>query len=239
MRNVETECSFCGRRFLGSVKSHGGAIQKFCSHSCSSKSYHHPKRTEHKCGVCGKRFFRAVSLFRKCKNTYCGTICAGKAKRGKRTKRFTERVSLLCDNCERPLEKPRWLVRNKNYCDPKCSAAGRILNARSHPFGYSVYYKGIRFRSTWEVRIAKWLNDRGVAWDYEAKSFKVGDGFYIPDFWIESFGCYWEIKGWLTDKAERKIKTFRETYPEIPLVVVDGKMLRAMGISIYKNLPVG
>lgn len=81
-------------------------------------------------------------------------------------------------------------------------------------------YAGTRFRSTWEVFVAKAFDARGIRWQYEPRHFPVAKAMgYRPDFYLPDFDCFWEIKGWWSPKSRNKIKLFRERYPEISLIV--------------------
>lgn len=93
----------------------------------------------------------------------------------------------------------------------------------------------IKMRSWWEVRFAKWLDKIGVIWQYEPRSFFVGDegwgGYtYTPDFYIPRQHLYVEIKGWLTPQADWKMERFRQCYPKKRLWMFFGKDLKKIGV---------
>jgi hypothetical protein len=53
------------------------------------------------------------------------------------------------------------------------------------------------FKSSWELCFAQALDSRGILWYYEHVKLLLSDGrTYIPDFWVEPWKCYVEIKGW-------------------------------------------
>jgi hypothetical protein len=95
-----------------------------------------------------------------------------------------------------------------------------------HAFGKSsghvkrIEHCGTIFRSSYEVRFAQMLDRMGVRWEYEPKRFDLGDCTYMPDFFLPEYRSYYEVKGWLTETAERKMRLFRELNPGIPLVLV-------------------
>lgn len=61
--------------------------------------------------------------------------------------------------------------------------------------GYNGYYKGYWFRSTLEYVYAKYLEYKGIAWDYESHTYTLTGGErYTPDFFLEG-GKIIEIKG--------------------------------------------
>lgn len=72
---------------------------------------------------------------------------------------------------------------------------------------------GYYFRSSWEANYARYLNYRGIVWEYEPKRFylKELDCTYLPDFRLED-GTYIEVKGWDTREARIKRKAFRKQY---------------------------
>ena len=97
--------------------------------------------------------------------------------------------------------------------------------------GTRVRYKNITFRSTWEARLAKALDARGIEWEYEPERFDLGETTYLPDFFLPKTQNYLEVKGWLKDKNQRKIALFREQHPDKPLVVVTKPVLRMFEFS--------
>lgn len=58
-------------------------------------------------------------------------------------------------------------------------------------------YNEINFRSSWEVFLARNLDDKGLKWEYESSRFKYMfegvEKYYIPDFYINSYDLYVEI----------------------------------------------
>jgi hypothetical protein len=56
-------------------------------------------------------------------------------------------------------------------------------------------YKGYRFRSRLEARWAVFFDTLGAHWVYEPEGFDLAEsGWYLPDFWIEDWESYVEIK---------------------------------------------
>lgn len=56
-------------------------------------------------------------------------------------------------------------------------------------------YKGYRFRSRLEARWGCFLDVLGLVWEYEKEGFVLGKhGTYLPDFWIEPWNAWLEIK---------------------------------------------
>lgn len=55
-------------------------------------------------------------------------------------------------------------------------------------------YKGYKFKSRLEYRWAVFFDSIGVSWFYEYEGFDLGDIWYLPDFYIPKWNCYFEAK---------------------------------------------
>jgi hypothetical protein len=78
---------------------------------------------------------------------------------------------------------------------------------------------------TWELAVAKWLDDNYYHWKRNTKRFpytnlKGTTSHYTPDFWVEELGGYLEIKGYETELDRCKWSQFIE-----PLTVWKKKTL--------------
>lgn len=51
-----------------------------------------------------------------------------------------------------------------------------------------------RFRSLWELRVAIYLDDLDISWDYESLEIPYGDHHYIPDFYLDKYHMILEVK---------------------------------------------
>lgn len=64
-------------------------------------------------------------------------------------------------------------------------------------------FRGCRFRSRLEARWAVFFEQLEVPWSYEAEGFDLGDGvYYLPDFWLATWGMFVEVKPLGLEKAE-------------------------------------
>lgn len=71
-------------------------------------------------------------------------------------------------------------------------------------------YRGIQYRSRWEVLVAKLLLYSGIEFKYEPRRFFLSPKVsYLPDFYIPELQAYIEVKGWLLDKDKVKIAMFQ------------------------------
>ena len=83
------------------------------------------------------------------------------------------------------------------------------------------------FRSTWEANYARYLNYCGIGWEFEKTRFATPYGTYCPDFYLEEFNLYVEVKGWdLSDIQPRKRQWLKEQ--DINFIEINGER--------YKNL---
>lgn len=107
------------------------------------------------------------------------------------------------------------------------------------------YFKGGRredipgyMRSSWEFNFARYLNYKGLKWEYEAETFDFTQfGYtkrpfsYLPDFKVtnpDGTFTYYEIKGREKAQDRSKWKRLKKHYPEIELIVI--------GSDAYKEL---
>jgi hypothetical protein len=78
---------------------------------------------------------------------------------------------------------------------------------------------GFYVRSTWEANFARVLKYQQKDFEYEPRAFPLKSGkFYIPDFKVDD--CYYEVKGYMTNEANKKLTEFYEQYPNIQLKIV-------------------
>lgn len=97
------------------------------------------------------------------------------------------------------------------------------------------------YRSRWEANYARyleWLRSLGqiLKWEHEPKTFwfdkiKRGCRTYLPDFLVvenDETEAYHEVKGWMDDRSATKIRRMKRYYPNITLIVIDGKAYRLL-----------
>ena len=76
----------------------------------------------------------------------------------------------------------------------------QMLKNMSDPtYGYRRYpYHGISYRSSWEVMVAEFLEERSISFEYEKHKFPyVVDEvqrYYFPDFYLPSYELFIEVK---------------------------------------------
>ena len=91
-------------------------------------------------------------------------------------------------------------------------------------------YKKIKMRSSYEIAYAKYLDNLNIIWEYEAKTFDLGNTTYTPDFYIPYKDLYIEVKGYWRGNAKTKFNLFIKKYPHINIVLLEQNDLKLMGV---------
>lgn len=107
----------------------------------------------------------------------------------------------------------------------------------------TVEYNGIKMLGSWEIKFAKWLDEKQIKWERVKNTFKYqfNDKIkqYTPDFYLPEFDTYIEIKGYPVPKDFAKWEQFPKT-----LAILSGPLLQQIGLDIqikkldvtYKNV---
>lgn len=77
-----------------------------------------------------------------------------------------------------------------------------------------IIYDGLTFQGKWELDFYKWAKDTGLSPSRVVEGFKYtwnGDRTYFPDFYIEKYDLYVEVKGYETDRDRAKWDQFTKT----------------------------
>lgn len=79
--------------------------------------------------------------------------------------------------------------------------------------GKETVYRGITYRSRWEVYTSKLLYNADIHFLYEPMTFTLPHGIrYIPDFFLPAYKLWFEVKGSLSKKDELKIYYFSRSH---------------------------
>ena len=87
---------------------------------------------------------------------------------------------------------------------------------RAKKYNYNSKVCGnIKVDGMWELAVSYYLDSINVVWKRNTKRFpyinlKGNDSTYCPDFWIEDWNTYLEVKGYETDLDKCKWKQFTE-----------------------------
>lgn len=125
--------------------------------------------------------------------------------------------------CGKDFQVTKHREKSAIYCSNSCRYEFHVPKTKF------VEYKGIRFRSTWEIAFAKYLDEKGFSWEYEPIKVRTSVGNYIPDFWVEEYKSYVEVKGYFRDDAEQK---YLEASEQVPILLFCKKELMDLGIKV-------
>jgi hypothetical protein len=78
----------------------------------------------------------------------------------------------------------------------------------------NINQSSLEFKSTWEALYAIYLDDNNLKWDYEKHRIRYIDNgkkrTYVPDFYVHEHDAYYEIKGFYSDKMQKKMSLVNE-----------------------------
>jgi len=109
-------------------------------------------------------------------------------------------------------------------------------NARSYQQS-----RRVMFANDSELEFARILDFYQIRWEYEPTTFPIAwdeDGYvresFTPDFYLPDYGLFIELttmKQSLVTKKNRKVRLFKEHYPNIPIKLFYGKDYKALLIK--------
>jgi len=202
-RRVQTnQCIYCGKL----IEDYISRDRKYCSRSCMIKDF-----------VKKEVYLKGLSYFKKGDNSPIWNCLEC----GKEFKHYKRNGKLNCKFCSK---KCHTIYQRKHpKKGKKAYRFGKVSHAKY------INYKGIWFHSTWESKFAKFLDDKNVKWQYEYKTFDLGNTTYTPDFYLPEIGIYIEVKGYWREDAKKKFKMFKKKYRD-NIMVLDEKKLKTLRI---------
>lgn len=109
---------------------------------------------------------------------------------------------------------------------------GRKIKKHSKKF----IYNNINFWNTWEVKVAKWLDEQEIEWEYESKNclFSLPNGHtYIIDFYLPKLNKYIEVKGqW---QKNNSIYKYTEASKVLDMCIIDKRNINNINLEL-KNI---
>ena len=96
----------------------------------------------------------------------------------------------------------------------------------------------VKLRSSWEEKVAKYLDSNNFNWEYEKLTLPInynylGEkkcGTITTDFFIKDKNEIWEVKGWWRDDAKEKYEASLIQYPQYSFKLLDKAELKRMKI---------
>ncbi|OGM93275.1 hypothetical protein A2372_02645 [Candidatus Wolfebacteria bacterium RIFOXYB1_FULL_54_12] len=136
------------------------------------------------------------------------------------------RVTLVCANkkCEKLFIAAQWACRK--FCSTQC--AMDVIGGRPTSPKAARGVAGVRddigqefyFYSRWEANFARILNLLGIPWQYQCRTFDIGEHMYTPDFYLPDSDTWIEIKNFLSDYSRDRDENFRKMYPDLELMLI-------------------
>jgi len=83
------------------------------------------------------------------------------------------------------------------------------------------YYKNNCFKSSWELKLAKFFDLQSINFEYESKICRFNlpnNRTYIIDFYLPLYKLFIEVKGWYDDYSKYKIK---EASKKLKFLIID------------------
>jgi len=151
----------------------------------------------------------------------------------------------------REILKPYWGRKHTQETKEKLrkiATKNALRGEKSNFYGKTFYAKQTNYlarngkiynlKSSWELKVARHLDNLGIEWEYEKQFYPVlyeyngilKEGTYIPDFFIGDE--IWEIKGYWRKDALIKFEEFKKQYPDIKIKLLMKDDLYKMGIIL-------
>lgn len=168
-------------------------------------------------------------------------------------KDISSKNSKTCPFCGKKFDKPQSigghivnckLNPNKSFYDDAHKKAG-YTNSKNYFNDYTIngtvrtHFRNPRYsrfknilgeeyllQSSYELNVAKRLNDDNIYWENTTKLTYEIDGktkAYRPDMTIPQLNCYIEVKGWFSEKDQKKMFYVLKSNPNIKLYFIYGQ----------------
>jgi len=212
------KCKACNKDFMVRVTDYNRRI--YCSMHCSKSGKSNPNfKNSYRltdCDVCGFPILK----YRSQRKHTCSKGCADIMRKFNSTKNNLGLNIHNCDHLKRMSEQRKGVPRTKKAI--KAISAGVSEWLMKTNFQTRYQYKGIKMRSSWEVKVAKYFDYLGYNWKYEPDRIYLEklNSYYIPDFYVENLKSYVEVKGWMNDRSILKIRECKKIHP---LIVIGAK----------------
>lgn len=121
--------------------------------------------------------------------------------------------------------------KNPQFGKPPSPKTSRGRNGLREDLGHHC-------RSSWEANFARSLMAFGLEYEYEPRSFDLGDTTYTPDFWIPDLGVFVEVSGYTNNEKARKVADVVEQYGvkvvlvERPVYETVVYLAKALGVEL-------
>jgi len=127
------------------------------------------------------------------------------------------------------------LVAEGEEDNKRIAAERRVYPSQMNaPFDYYCNFLRRSFRSKSEAVVASFLFLHNIQWKYEPYAIALeGNKSYTPDFWLENFSFFVEVKGLWAGSAKKKMKIV--TAMGIKLILVPDYLVNKLAGEINYN----
>jgi len=224
---INVECLVCKKnieRVPSQVKE-----KNYCSQYCYKlfcKEENEKKKKEkfsrHKCRSCGTNFLPFYEG-----QKFCSHKCSSKGLLGSNRSKSES----FCQTCQKSFLVFNYRLKEKGkfFCSRDCY----WKSDKSYNRAKWTEYNGKKFRSSYEARYAKLLDSLRIEWIYEPKRFDLGWCTYMPDFYLPKTDEYKEVKGWMTEEAQRKVDSFISLGYNLEVIYKEDMDKLDMGVGGY------
>ena len=97
-------------------------------------------------------------------------------------------------------------------------------------------YDGIKYQGSWEFKFGLWLKSQNIPFmchdGVRMFSYQINgqDKTYCPDFYVDSWKKYVEVKGFFSESDQEKMRIVRDLYPDVTFEVYDKEKLEKCGV---------
>lgn len=215
-RIKQKRCIDCNKTLCYSSSKGNSSRCKKCNYKFLSKENNanwQGGKQKLNCDYCNTVIYRNKATVQK--HNFCCRKCYGLWKQN--------RFYFLCDVCGKKVERTKSNIGHHIFCSYRC------VNKKVFR-GIMIEYNKKYFRSSWEANFAKWCDLSGIKWEYEPKTFDLGNTTYTPDFYLPDFDLWIEVKGYWRADAKKKFKAFKKQYKDKIIKVFDKNKLELLGV---------
>lgn len=208
--------------------------------------------TKKDCLLCSKKTGEDHWLFGKHQTDEVKAKISNSRKGIGHTQETKDLISLKNKGKKRSVETRKRISETKfGDMNPQFGRRGKLSHLFGKPApitfgkGYGRWHtkkdgRKVWFRSSWEYKFALYLDEKGIDWEYEHKSFPVSfvthkhkelsERNYWPDFFVN--GEWIEIKGYWREDAKAKFEAFKAQHPNEKIRLLMRPELLALGIDV-------
>jgi len=106
----------------------------------------------------------------------------------------------------------------------------RLKKSFTEPF---IEYKNTMFRSSWEVKVAKWLDKNRIKWEFESHTcvHKLANNHhYLIDFYLPDLDKYIEVKGWWDINSKQK---YDDASKSKDICIIDRRNIDNINLNLF------